>query len=127
MISATISGGTSAKSAPEPHDALHLCLESRLPATRESTIPSERKTHAGFPAKPLRWSDDADRVFIFSVDVQGLKSHLLHRVPCETMHSFHLDHVSIPSRDCCKTSARLPFENNNLATASCIPMFAVKR
>lgn len=45
MISATISGGTSAKnSAPEPHDALHLDvfrLESRLLATSESTIPTK--------------------------------------------------------------------------------------
>ena len=48
MISATISGGTSAKNsgAPEPHDALHLDvfrLESRLPATSESTISSDEK------------------------------------------------------------------------------------
>ena len=46
MISATISGGTSAKnSAPEPHDALHLDvfrLESCLPATSESTIPTTK-------------------------------------------------------------------------------------
>jgi hypothetical protein len=48
MISATISGGTSAKnSAPEPHGGLHLDvfrLESRLPATRESIIPAAKNT-----------------------------------------------------------------------------------
>lgn len=47
IISATISGGTSAKSAPEPHDALHLDvfrLESRLPATSESTMKATKNT-----------------------------------------------------------------------------------
>ena len=49
MISATISGGTSAKNsgAPEPHDALHLDvfrLESRLPATSESTMKATKNT-----------------------------------------------------------------------------------
>ena len=58
MISATISGGTSAKnSAPEPHDALHLDvfrLESCLPATSESTIPTRQKHSASCACNCLR-------------------------------------------------------------------------